>query len=352
MVAARGAVPVAIACAVAAAACRCARSGTSPSLSPVWPPPSLSGGSRAAEHRAARLAPARVAPLCPSPVLCRRRPAAEPVAAGRPALGAHGAGLPARRSSPSWLCRAARLRAAACGSASSSPCSYRLPGGRPAARRRPRRPLVDVRPSEQLVLGAAVVATSATMAAALTLLGVIEATAGGWRSRCSAAPRCSPRTGLGTSAMLSGSSGPAIAVASSSSPGCAARPRGAPRPPGVPARDRRRRRPAAPPSWGSAAAPGDGRRGAVVGAVSLSGHGRARRHIAGMVCCVVLAAVHRWVYARDERRMAGRLRRSEAYFRSLVRSSGDAVVILDHGLHITWASPALERALGPAPPPS
>ena len=41
--------------------------------------------------------------------------------------------------------------------------------------------------------------------------------------------------------------------------------------------------------------------------------------------------------------MAARLRRSEAYFRSLVQSGGDAVVILDDDLRITWASPALER---------
>src|SRR6476619_67935 len=46
--------------------------------------------------------------------------------------------------------------------------------------------------------------------------------------------------------------------------------------------------------------------------------------------------------------MAALLRRSEAYFRSLVRSSGDAVVILDDALRITWASSALERFLGSA----
>jgi diguanylate cyclase (GGDEF)-like protein/PAS domain S-box-containing protein len=54
------------------------------------------------------------------------------------------------------------------------------------------------------------------------------------------------------------------------------------------------------------------------------------------------------VTVREEQRMAARLQRSEAYFRSLVRSSGDAVVILDDRLTITWASPALGRSLGPA----
>jgi diguanylate cyclase (GGDEF)-like protein/PAS domain S-box-containing protein len=66
------------------------------------------------------------------------------------------------------------------------------------------------------------------------------------------------------------------------------------------------------------------------------------------VLCVALAAVHRWVAARDERRMAARLQRSEAYFRSLVSSSGDAVVIVDDDLRVTWASSALDRAIGPA----
>jgi diguanylate cyclase (GGDEF)-like protein/PAS domain S-box-containing protein len=66
-------------------------------------------------------------------------------------------------------------------------------------------------------------------------------------------------------------------------------------------------------------------------------------HTAGiaLLCCLALTAVHRWVAVRDEARAAGRLRRSEAYFRSLVRSSSDAVLILDSGLRITWAAPSL-----------
>ena len=65
---------------------------------------------------------------------------------------------------------------------------------------------------------------------------------------------------------------------------------------------------------------------------------------------MVLAAVHRWLTAREEQRLGARLRRSEAYFRSVVQSAGDAVVILDDDLRIRWASPALDRALGEAAP--
>jgi diguanylate cyclase (GGDEF)-like protein/PAS domain S-box-containing protein len=81
---------------------------------------------------------------------------------------------------------------------------------------------------------------------------------------------------------------------------------------------------------------------------TLIGHRPSGVVLAGVACCVVLAAVHRWLTAREEGRMAGRLRRSESYFRSLVRSSGDAVLILDGHLQVTWASAALERVLGPA----
>ena len=62
--------------------------------------------------------------------------------------------------------------------------------------------------------------------------------------------------------------------------------------------------------------------------------------------------MHRWLTAREEQRLAARLRRSEAYFRSVVQSAGDAVVILDDDLRVTWASPALDRALGDAAPTS
>ncbi|WP_448615901.1 putative bifunctional diguanylate cyclase/phosphodiesterase [Modestobacter sp. URMC 112] len=60
---------------------------------------------------------------------------------------------------------------------------------------------------------------------------------------------------------------------------------------------------------------------------------------------LVLTAVHRAVTARDEARVAARLHRSESYFRSLVRSSSDAVLILDGDLRVTWAAPALADAV-------
>src|SRR3954468_3325715 len=69
-----------------------------------------------------------------------------------------------------------------------------------------------------------------------------------------------------------------------------------------------------------------------------------------MILCAPLTGVHLWRSAREEQRLGARLRRSEAYFRSVVQSAGDAVVILDRELRITWASPALDRALGDAAP--
>ena len=72
-----------------------------------------------------------------------------------------------------------------------------------------------------------------------------------------------------------------------------------------------------------------------------------------LFCCLVLTAAHRAVAARDEARVAARLRSSESYFRSLVRSSTDAVLILDAGLRITWAAPGLQPppdAAGPVLP--
>jgi diguanylate cyclase (GGDEF)-like protein/PAS domain S-box-containing protein len=72
--------------------------------------------------------------------------------------------------------------------------------------------------------------------------------------------------------------------------------------------------------------------------------------VLGAVGCVALAAVHRAVTARDEQSMGARLRRSEAYFRSLVSSSDDAVLILGPDLRVSWAAPALERILGRGAP--
>jgi diguanylate cyclase (GGDEF)-like protein/PAS domain S-box-containing protein len=206
--------------------------------------------------------------------------------------------------------------------------------------------------TEQLLLGAAVLATSATMAAALTLLGVIEA---GRRSMAVAllagAVLLTLGRGLGTSALLSGAAVPlgvsrflvaaglfllALAVLVDS-----------------------RETPVAPRAGGH-----EVRRGpdvgsllphlallmavATVGVVAMAGQRLGPGTIAGLVVCVVLAAVHRWLTACEEQRLGARLRRSEAYFRSVVQSAGDAVVILDDDLRITWASPALDRALGEA----
>jgi diguanylate cyclase (GGDEF)-like protein/PAS domain S-box-containing protein len=75
-------------------------------------------------------------------------------------------------------------------------------------------------------------------------------------------------------------------------------------------------------------------------AVLGAGHSAAAE--LAMLACFLLTAVHRAVTARDEARAAARLRDSEAYFRSLVRSSSDALLILDSELQITWAAPALE----------
>ena len=84
----------------------------------------------------------------------------------------------------------------------------------------------------------------------------------------------------------------------------------------------------------------------VVVATMTAGHRPDSFTLAGATACVILAAVHRAVTAREEQSVEERLRRSEAYFRSLVSSSGDAVVILDDALRVTWCSAALERILG------
>jgi diguanylate cyclase (GGDEF)-like protein/PAS domain S-box-containing protein len=78
------------------------------------------------------------------------------------------------------------------------------------------------------------------------------------------------------------------------------------------------------------------------------GQAPGRSALGGVLACVGLSALHRWLSARHEYRMRTRLRRSESYFRSLVRSSGDAVLILDEELRVSWASTALERMVGAA----
>jgi diguanylate cyclase (GGDEF)-like protein/PAS domain S-box-containing protein len=213
---------------------------------------------------------------------------------------------------------------------------------------------------DRLILGAAVVVTSATMAAALTLLGVIEAArrpmavvllAGGVLLTLGRA--------VGTSAMLSGTVAPlgvarlfvsggllllALAalmdarplVSDESEVAAAAGARKAGRAPDV--------GPLLPHMALLVAV-------VTVGSVTITGVRPSPGTIGGIVLCVALAAVHRWLTARDEQRMGARLRRSEAYFRSLVRSSSDAVVILDADLRVSWASPVLDRSLGTATGP-
>jgi diguanylate cyclase (GGDEF)-like protein/PAS domain S-box-containing protein len=68
--------------------------------------------------------------------------------------------------------------------------------------------------------------------------------------------------------------------------------------------------------------------------------------VVGALVCGALSCLHRWETARAERRTAAALRRSEAYFRSLVSASGDAVVILDVDLRVRWVSGALDQLLG------
>ncbi|PZA19756.1 hypothetical protein DMO24_19055, partial [Modestobacter versicolor] len=81
----------------------------------------------------------------------------------------------------------------------------------------------------------------------------------------------------------------------------------------------------------------------------LAGADPSRAAGVALLCCLALTAAQRAVAARDESRVAGRLRRSEAYFRSLVRSSSDAVLILDSELRVTWAAPSLQPPVD-APP--
>jgi diguanylate cyclase (GGDEF)-like protein/PAS domain S-box-containing protein len=210
---------------------------------------------------------------------------------------------------------------------------------------------------ERLVLGAAVVVTSATMAAALTLLGVIEAP----RRRMAVAllggaALLTLGRATGTSAMLSGSVAPLVLARFLVSGGLlllalAAIMDARPDASGEPGR------PAAADVRGTGRALDVGPllphiallvAIATVGSVSITGVRPSRGTIAGLVLCVALAAVHRWLTARDEQQLSARLRRSEAHYRSLVQSAGDAVVTLDDDLRITWSSPALQRSLGAA----
>jgi len=205
---------------------------------------------------------------------------------------------------------------------------------------------------ERFVLGAAVLVTSATMAAALTLLGVIETARRPMAVVLLAgAVLLTLGRAVGTSAMLSGTLAPlgaarffvsggllllALAATMDARPLVAEEPSAAGR--------TRRSLDVGPllPHLALLVAV------VTVGSVSITGVRPSPGTIGGIVLCVTLSGVHRWLTARDEQRMGARLQRSEAHFRSLVQSAGDAVVILDDDLRITWFSPALQRALGTA----
>ncbi|TFV64399.1 UNVERIFIED_ORG: phosphodiesterase [Bacillus sp. AZ43] len=200
---------------------------------------------------------------------------------------------------------------------------------------------------ERLVLGAAVVATSATMAAALTLLVVIED-----RRRPMAlvllagSVLLTAGRGISTSGVLSGAGTPVGAARILVAAGLLLLALAG-------LLDSQR------------AGAGGARRGircpelchmlpyvallvavGTVGTAALAGARPTGGMISGLTFCVALTAVHRWLTAREERRLATALRRSEAYFRSVVNSAGDAVVVLDDALRVRWASPALDRSLG------
>ncbi len=58
---------------------------------------------------------------------------------------------------------------------------------------------------------------------------------------------------------------------------------------------------------------------------------------------------HQTVSWRTQLRLTGDLRRSEAWFRTLVRSNADSVLILDDRLDVQWVSPAITDLLGMDP---
>ena len=202
---------------------------------------------------------------------------------------------------------------------------------------------------QRLVLAAAVAATSATMASALVLVSVIEPAR---RSMAVVllvgATLLTLGRGLGTSAMLTGATVPLAAARFLIAGGLLllafAVLLDVRKAPASAARRTRRSLDVSPllPHIALLVAV------VAVGSVAVTGVRPSVGTIGGLVLCVALTAVHRWLTAVDEQRMGSRLRRSEAYFRSVVQSAGDAVVILDDKLRISWASPVLERFLGSA----
>ncbi|MGY1692586.1 putative bifunctional diguanylate cyclase/phosphodiesterase [Geodermatophilus sp. SYSU D01105] len=214
----------------------------------------------------------------------------------------------------------------------------------------PGRSWLELRPAQAAVLVAAVLVTSATVTSALVLLGVVESS----RQRMAlvllaGALLTTAGRALSTSAMLSGGSAATdlsrflvvgglglLAAAALADPGPSPDAGARPRPRG----GRSTRLGELLPHVAMVAA-------LLVGAGDALLTGRSNPVVVvGVMACAVLAAVHRWVTARDEQRLGARLRRSEAYFRSLVSASGDAVLILDGDLRVTWASPTVATTLG------
>jgi diguanylate cyclase (GGDEF)-like protein/PAS domain S-box-containing protein len=205
---------------------------------------------------------------------------------------------------------------------------------------------------ERLILGAAVLVTSLTMAAALILLGVVEA----HRQRMAlillvGAVSLTAGRGLSTAALLmhAPGGGPVsrflvviglalfgLAVFADPGPGSAG--------PSRPRTGRSTELGQVLPHVALVVAV------VSVGTPAVLGTPPSPFSFAAGTLCVALTAVHRWITARDEQQMGARLRRNEAYFRSLIASSADAVLILDPDLRVVWASPALDRILGEAAP--
>ncbi|WP_409329787.1 putative bifunctional diguanylate cyclase/phosphodiesterase [Trujillonella humicola] len=200
----------------------------------------------------------------------------------------------------------------------------------------------------RFVLVAAVVATSAMLVAALVLLAAVEShrqpTA---LVLLGAAMALTAGRGLATSATLNGLDGALTASRFLVVVGLALLSLAAGMDPGP------GRAPAVRPRTGRSV-----RLGSVlphlamlvavlgVGVTALLDLRPTRAAVVGAVLCVALAGVHRWVTALDEARLSTRIMRSEAWFRSLVRSSSDPVLILDDALRVTWASPTVTRLLG------
>ncbi|MGY1735582.1 putative bifunctional diguanylate cyclase/phosphodiesterase [Geodermatophilus sp. SYSU D00684] len=203
----------------------------------------------------------------------------------------------------------------------------------------------------QLVLGAAVVAAAATMAAGLTVLGAVEA----HRRRMAAVLLgglvllCAAR-GTATSATLLGAHDVVPATRVAVVVGLALLVLARLLDPGTgPAVPRRA---------------ADGRTDplrsvlphlALVAVVALVvvplalGTRPTLLTLAGALACVGLAAAHRWVTAREDHQRGARLRRDEAYFRNLLHSGRDAVLVLDARLRVGWVSPAMAALVGATP---